>query len=631
MREVLLRTLIGTKNEAADDVLLEALRIGGEEEQGMALTALLERKTVRGLGGVVGMYDSLPAGIQARILENIRAFHAALRECGRSEDTELVSAAMKLIALGRQGRLTYVLSEALHSTDEALARGAVEAIVGLARWVATESRNLQRLPEAERAAIYHQLMDERGEIEAAVARAIDVHRGRHGAELLRAALLLADWPGSRTLAILHTAKHGGQSPMVRRLQQPPDSEHVEAFLLGASHGALRSHFGIAFSHVDQAPVLDAILRKTHWLKDQQLQLCMHQISRGVWWGEAELERDLLRRDPADGAKIAEWLAFSGSHDAVQDDRMEPIRNHAAKNFEGRLRLMRIAMRRPKGGSVKLLRTFLSDPDERLMRIAAREVVRRRPVEFENMLLQLMTNAPESVRRVIARSVGQVGFEQFWQRFDRLDKETRKSAGRAMLKILPDAIQRLARRIGTGPVEQRIKGIAVVQELGIADSVASLLIDACGDPNPKVRSKAVAAMGEMKTPPPDVLLDRLLHDGDGRVRANAIEVLESKRRDDYVPLLAQRARSMHNRERANAVKALCEMKVGEASTHLLAMLRDDIPEHRISALWVLRQVGWWQLVSEIGRLAKADGNLRVRRYAFGILRGLADALEEKKAQ
>ena len=45
-------------------------------------------------------------------------------------------------------------------------------------------------------------------------------------ELLRAALLLCDWPGSKTLHILQTMKHAGQSPMVRRLQQPPAAEHV---------------------------------------------------------------------------------------------------------------------------------------------------------------------------------------------------------------------------------------------------------------------------------------------------------------------------------------------------------------------------------------------------------------------
>src|SRR5437667_71081 len=158
----------------------------------------------------------------------------------------------------------------------------------------------------------------RADIEQAVARAMDVHRGKHGQELLRAALLLCDWPGSKTLAILHTAKHGGQSPMVRRLQQPPASEHVEAFLLGASHGQLRSHFGIVFSHIVEAPVLDALLRKTHWLKDHQLQLCMHQAARGAWWDQAQLLHDIDRRPPCDAVKVGEWLAVSGMHDVSQD-------------------------------------------------------------------------------------------------------------------------------------------------------------------------------------------------------------------------------------------------------------------------------------------------------------------------
>src|SRR5438874_8183080 len=146
---------------------------------------------------------------------------------------------------------------------------------------------------------YENLLINRPEIEAAVARAMDVHRGKHGQELLRAALLLCDWPGSKTLAILQTMKHAGQSPMVRRLQQPPAAEHVDAFLLGASHGQLRSHFGIAFSHIEEAPVLDALLRKTHWLKDHQLQLCLHQVTRGTWWDEAGLLHDIERRPPAD--------------------------------------------------------------------------------------------------------------------------------------------------------------------------------------------------------------------------------------------------------------------------------------------------------------------------------------------
>jgi HEAT repeat protein len=292
-------------------------------------------------------------------------------------------------------------------------------------------------------------------------------------------------------------------------------------------------------------------------------------------------------------------------------------------------LLRIAMDRKRGASVQLIKQFLNDPDERLMRIAAREIVRRRPNDFENVLLKMMTTAPESVRRVISRAIGQEGFETFWQRFDRMDRDTRKQAGRAMLKLLPDAPQRLSRRLTSGPVEQRVKAMQIVHELGLSESMRQTILPLCSHPNGRVRSKAISVLGEVRAVAPDALLEKVLNDTDPRVRANAIEVLESRQATEFVPMLTQRARSSHSRERANAIKAMHSMRVGTASTQLIAMLRDERPEHRISALWALRQIGWWALLHEVGRLAKQDGNLRVRRYALGVLRGAAELFAAAK--
>ncbi len=633
MRDRLLQVLLQSENEAADDLLLEALRVGSPREQLTSIEMLMRRKTLHGLCGMIGQYESLPEMFQERIVRDVRQLHSAIRECGRSEEPARRLAAMKLIALGRQGKLAYVLSENLHAGEEDFSRAATEAMVALARWVATETRHLQRGPsdpsDVTWNSSYRELMDQRPEIEAAVARAMDVHRGKHGQDLLRAGLLLCDWPGSKTLGILHTAKHGGQSPMVRRLQQPPASEQIDAFLLGASHGQLRSHFGNVFAHIEEAPVLDALLRKTHWLKDHQLQLCMHQVTRGAWFGDTELLHDIDRRPAEDSARIGEYLAYSGLHDVMQDEKLIKLREHAKENFPARLRLLRIACTRKRGGSVALLKTFLADADPRLMRIAAREIIRRRPPEGESMLLQLMTNAPESVRKVVGRAIGHVGFDHFWNRFDKMDRATRRQAGRAMLKLLPDAVGRLGRRLGTGPVDQRVKAIQIVQELGLAEILRAHLVPLCAHPNAKVRSKAVSLLGDLPSTEPDLVLDKVLHDADPRVRANAIEVLEGKRRQEYVPMLAERARSSHNRERANAIKALHKLKVSTAAGALMGMLRDNRSEHRISGLWALRQIGWWQLLTEVGKIAKSDENLRVRRYALGVLKQVAELAQQQK--
>lgn len=625
MHDRVIQALVESENGAADDLLVEALRRGTLREQAAVLDALIRRETTPGLRGVVDLYADLPDSLKLEVLRNIRYFHSALRECGKSSDTNRRLAAIRLIAKGRVGRLSYVLSENLHQADEALSKAAVEALVSLARWISSETRNLQKLGDDERKAVYREIMDSRGEVEQTVAQAMDVHRGKHGPELLRAALLLCDWPGSRTLAILHTTKHAGQSPMVRRMQQSPESEHVEGFLLGASHAGLRTHFGVAFSHIDQAPVLDALLRKTHWLKDHQLQLCMHQVVRGAWWDEKQLQADIDRRETSEAARIAEWLAASGLHDVMQDGRLEQIYRRVQDDYAAKLRLVRVVSRRPRSGSVQFLKVLLADSDERIVRLAVREIARRRPLDFENVLLQLMTGTAESVRRVISRSIGQTGFENFWQRFDRLDKATRRSAGRAMLKLLPDATVRLSKRLMSGAIEQRLKAIQIAQELELCDALRGVLVRLCTDPNPRLRSKAVQALGTLPSLPGDVLLERVLADQDARVRANAIEVLEQTGRTDYIPMLTARARNRqsHNRERANAIKALHRMHVGIASQQLHHMLLDDRPEHRISALWALNQIGIWKLLHEVGRLAKQDRDLKVRRYALTVLRGVAE--------
>ena len=117
-------------------------------------------------------------------------------------------------------------------------------------------------------------------------------------------------------------------------------------------GNLRSHFGIVFSHIEEAPVLDALLRKTHWLKDQSAST-VHAPGARAARGGAMIELAARHRASSAGgcgAKIGEWLAVSGMHDVMQDERMEHLRQHAKEDFEPKLRLLRIAIGRKRGAS-----------------------------------------------------------------------------------------------------------------------------------------------------------------------------------------------------------------------------------------------------------------------------------------
>src|SRR3954470_17985361 len=143
MLSQLVQALVESSNEAADEVLLEALRAGNEAEKALALNALFRRATLKALSGIVEQYNDLPASLQAVVLGNVKMLHPALRESSRSAQQKVALAAIRLIAAGKQGKLTYILAEGLHGTDDFLAKNACDAIVELARWAATSTKKLQ--------------------------------------------------------------------------------------------------------------------------------------------------------------------------------------------------------------------------------------------------------------------------------------------------------------------------------------------------------------------------------------------------------------------------------------------------------------------------------------------------------
>src|SRR4051812_1334428 len=101
----LVQALVDSKNEAADEVLLEVLRAGNDAEKALALNSVFRRGTVKSMAGVVEQYSELPAVLQAFVLANVKQLHAALRECARSKHQKTVLAAIRLISAGKQGKL----------------------------------------------------------------------------------------------------------------------------------------------------------------------------------------------------------------------------------------------------------------------------------------------------------------------------------------------------------------------------------------------------------------------------------------------------------------------------------------------------------------------------------------------
>ena len=144
-----------------------------------------------------------------------------------------------------------------------------------------------------------------------------------------------------------------------------------------------------------------------------------------------------------------------------------------------------------------------------------------------------------------------------------------------------------------------------------------------DPEPLVRSRAVAMLAELPGPTGRRILRVALSDSDARVQANAIEVLDLLDAPDRVAETVLKLKSKNSRVRANAVKSLLRLDVREAATALLEMLEGNSSAQRISALWLIERLKLRAVLRRVARLGGEDPDERVRQRALDVLQRMEE--------
>ena len=183
-------------------------------------------------------------------------------------------------------------------------------------------------------------------------------------------------------------------------------------------------------------------------------------------------------------------------------------------------------------------------------------------------------------------------------------------------------------------------LKLVQRLGfVADSVDQVAHIALHDTEPSARASATLLLGRIDGIADAAVGERifraladLLVDDDDRVRANAIEAMSRLRAADL--RLDRFAGDDQPRIRANAVLHACRHDgpkdhgtlADSAMLQLDAMLHDDRPEHRVSALWVARQIRPVEMATQIAGMAQDDPDPIVRSRARRCAGRLLSAME-----
>ena len=270
-------------------------------------------------------------------------------------------------------------------------------------------------------------------------------------------------------------------------------------------------------------------------------------------------------------------------------------------------------------STHVLRWVEGSGKDNLARIAWRELVRRRPLQYplgelvEHTFGKLKGSRPDR-SNIDSFSNIPMSFEQYWASFDGLNPRQKRELGRHMLEAHPLATAILHRRLCDANNPDRIQALRMVGVLDLAQDFAELIYRLSKDPAAEVRSTAVILLGRLPTSTSQHLLQGALNDRDMRVQANAVEAVEATGNRTAIRDLLPKLSSSDNRVRANAVRALLRLGVREAAETLLIMLQDNNRAQRASALWLIDHMGLSALTRRVLTVAATDADNDVRQRA-----------------
>jgi len=165
-------------------------------------------------------------------------------------------------------------------------------------------------------------------------------------------------------------------------------------------------------------------------------------------------------------------------------------------------------------------------------------------------------------------------------------------------------------------------LEIIRAIAPASRIQSVFRAAAECQNARVRSKAVLVLGTAIDSVP--LVQRFLADHDGRVRANAIEVLWGRNPAEVGPIFNKAISDLHHRVAANALCGLYAVDQARCLSRIEAFATHMHPRFRSAAAWVIGKLGDRRNVPLLKALL-VDKNADVRRSAsraVGILRGAA---------
>lgn len=615
------------RDHSVDRAMAAALPTADPLSAKLIALNLLERQHHEGIAALVLYYDQLLPDIQARVIRAAPQWYRPLREAAGRTSTHGPANVIKIIVSAKIAKLAYLITEQLHHRPDDLRKQAAEGLLELARWAAAAA--YQRVDQAQPAtrcdtasAAY---------IHAAVEEAVRLYHTHHQPAALMAYAAMAYRPMPKVLRQLHDISN----PAVKALRKllpaadDPDIRRVALVLVQVPTLTEAALAGLKTAGIGQGLV--DVLNGSHLLLNRRISSSLRGLTQAQYlWPTAG---DLPQWPASATRGLARWVQ---ALPLTARERVENLTKlcglpDALSRLNVLLGLIAISRTGQDVQANNAIVRFCDDPQERLARIALRYLIDCRWEGLTGLLSRMINSKHSSVAQLARARLAPLGFARLWDRWPSMDSAQKLSVGRALIKIDPSFHSHLSGKLSTGPIWARLRALSIIHGLNQGLLFESPLLAMINDPDTKIISAAVRALGSARSERVVKALEKALEHEDGRVRANAVEALEHLQSTRHVRRLVEMAHEeQQNRPRANAIRSLMKMRAGDALSALVKMLHDRRPAQRISALWVVEAMGLIEVAHQVAEMSITDSDPAVKTRADRVVHGLITVMKQSSA-
>ncbi|MFA9477692.1 HEAT repeat domain-containing protein [Phycisphaerales bacterium AB-hyl4] len=622
--DALYHHLRGIADPSVDRAMAAALATADQAAIRRMVPMLVERAQPEGMLGLVMQYHRLPVDIQAQVVEQVPRLFRPLREAASRRQGHGPENVITLVQRSRNTRLAYLVSEQLRHGAEGLLASAGSCLLRLAELAASDPKP-ERLPtlDAEAAAY----------LQTAITDAVKrFPRHRESSVLLAMAWLLPRPMDEACQAVVDIKSPAGaaMSTLLRRAEHPA-ARRALLPMLGFASQADAAMDGLRCCN--DAGMMSDVLVHYHLLLLPGVRRPLARVKNiESLWPDASRQREF---DTSALRGLPTWL------DALPADEKQRLASLAglcnAPDAATRLAVLRrlLTMARQYRDDAELAQSmtqrfvaFCDDPEPALARIAIRHLIATGYPELPRLLTRLVNSPHESVRKLAGVHLSPLGFARLWALWPKLEPARRTAAAQALMKIDANFHRMIGEKLKREDRAMRLRALSMIEQLNQGSFFEAALKRLATDKDEHIASAAVRALGTTESEVSVESVEQALDHPDSRVRANAIEALEQMEQvDDEKQLdrLMTMAEDEANRPRANAIRALMQSRTREALQALTRMLNDDRAEHRVSALWLIKDMGLLSVARKVAEMSLHDPEEQIRQRADTVIRDLIERL------